>query len=106
MRMFWLTFVTLVLLAICLGIAKSHEWYPNECCNVGDCRPVACADLTEETRVNARGFEIQVLVYTNSGKKFFSLWDAVRPSPDEKCHACFWRGTFNMRCVFMPQVTH
>jgi hypothetical protein len=39
------------------GAAHAHSWYPKNCCNDADCRPVPCDELVE-TR-NGRGGALQ-----------------------------------------------
>lgn len=79
-----------------------HSVYPVECCGEGDCRPVPCANFSEES---IHGTGLPVVVYTDSGRRFYSRRSDILPSPDGNCHACFWRGTLSMRCVFWPRET-
>jgi hypothetical protein len=64
-----------MLLALSL-IHKAHSWYPSDCCNEKDCRPIAADQVRE----------------TPSG---YQLWDGreipypkARQSPDGEFHLC------------------
>ena len=70
------------------------RWYPNDCCNNGDCHPV--------TRVQAQagGF----LLTTDEGDTVFvSSKMTRRPSLDNRWHICFGSSEAPVvRCIFEP----
>jgi hypothetical protein len=90
-------------LSLLTTVTLAHSWYPPECCSEGDCRPVPCAGLNVETKRSGHGESYVVITYTEAGKVYSMMRDKEKPSPDAFCHACFQRGTFNMRCVFTPR---
>lgn len=77
-----------------LSPALPHDWYPSQCCNGsehgGDCHPVPCESLTENSdgTVTWREFTFKPL--------------QVHPSQDRTCHACVFRDITPM-CVFVQQ---
>jgi hypothetical protein len=56
--------------------AYSHSWYPKDCCQGQDCRPVPCDELVE-TR---HGLMWRGVVIFNETQ--------VKPSLDQFCHVC------------------
>jgi hypothetical protein len=68
----------------------AHDFYPPECCSGRDCRPVPC----EQVSPAGAG-------YRYAGRYFKP--QAVRPSPDGQCHACF--SDYLNLCLFIPQLS-
>ena len=70
-----------------------HSWYPQFCCNEGDCHPVACEDIEEgATETVWKGYHFRK--------------DRTFPSQDAKCHACIGHTSFSGEvpyCIFTQQ---
>ena len=58
------------------GAAHAHSWYPKNCCNDADCRPVPCDELVE-TR---NGIMWRGAVHFSDAQ--------VKTSRDQFCHVC------------------
>ncbi len=98
----FLILVTTLFWFLLFDLVWAHDNYPSECCDDQDCRPVPCAEFSEEVRWSGHGTSIEIVVLNSHGKQYFGKKSNVRPSPDGQCHACFWPGTFEMRCIFWP----
>lgn len=72
-----------------LGFYLAHSWYPSECCSDRDCHPVA-SGVVHQMR---DGYEAEGIFYPNA---------LVRPSKDERYHACFIPNTRRALCFFVP----
>ena len=106
MRLIAITLLT-VLFVFLLDAADAHSWYPRECCEPNDCKPVACTTISIEERRNAQGFSIQLYAYSEVPRKpMYILAERALPSPDEGCHVCPWSGTQTLRCLWVPMPTN
>jgi hypothetical protein len=87
----------LVVAQLIVGTASAHSWYPKECCNDNDCRPVPCADLAK----THLGLTWRGLVIFNEMQ--------TRDSLDQFCHVCVKSYVgfipYLPICVFIPRVT-
>jgi hypothetical protein len=83
----------ILLLHVHAASYKIHDWYPKECCEGQDCRPVSCTEITEEPDF----YVWHNLRFQKHGK----LPKVVRPSPDDHCHVCAIPP--NPYCIFLPQ---
>jgi hypothetical protein len=89
----------LALLAPC--VAHSHDWYPAACCAGQDCRPVDCDALREEEH-GAISYSPKTAAYPPEKQATYVFSrDKVKPSQDDKCHACIRFGV--PLCVFVQQ---
>lgn len=75
------------------AVLLAHSWYPIECCNGGDCRPIPCNELKFQS--GNPGW------YLHNGH--WIIADEVRKSPDGLCHVCEQSDHERMYCVFMPE---
>jgi len=88
--------IVIVALAVALlvGSARAHGWYPASCCSDHDCAPVDARDVSEDGAW-----------YVYRGIRFRK--SASQQSPDERYHVClvlprgFGRQPF-IRCLFRP----
>jgi hypothetical protein len=83
--------IAAAVLAVCMvaGPAASHRhlnqdgtttsWYPHECCNDGDCRPVATVTRTQH------GFWLTTV---DGRTVLIGLSEVRRPSQDTRWHIC------------------
>lgn len=64
-----------------------HDWYDADCCNNADCKPIESCSEMEEVKegVKWNGY----------------LFRKVRPSKDDKCHVCIFRGI--PQCAYVLQ---
>jgi hypothetical protein len=75
------------------------SWYPNECCNDGDCRPVAMVQPAGEGLWVTTVDGLTLLVGPN---------DHRRVSQDMRWHVCIAAddtNTLRIRCIFEPPNT-
>lgn len=89
-------FLALVFLFVLFTPARSHDWYPVECCSGQDCRPVSAASV----RAGPQGYVLQ------SSGETVGYGDArIRVSPGEHFHWCNAGGTTRGHtiCLFVPQ---
>lgn len=74
-----------------------HDWYPSECCQGQDCRPIPC------DAVRQKGI---VYLYQPPGFPAPLLFSRARKSKDEQCHACYIQIPSSAngagRCLFLP----
>ena len=74
--------------------ARSHDWYPKECCMAVDCSPAPGSHF------KAVGGGWRVL---ETGE--IIPYSKVRRSPDGRFHRCivdFWEPKSATRCLFVP----
>ena len=83
-----LAFVLVVALFATRG-ARSHDFYPTECCNGQDCQALEGVNRVEETPTE---FVVDGKLRFNKG--------FVKPSPDGRYHACIRGGS--IICFFVP----
>jgi hypothetical protein len=74
-----------------IGHARSHDWYPWECCSDRDCAPIEASDVDEK----AEGFTIK-----STGE--FIERSRVRVAPDDQFHLCRNQSTNAIICFFQP----
>lgn len=77
-----------IILVLLAPPALAHSWYPPECCNDGDCRPVPCGEVSADQYGNP----------TWKGK----LFRHAHASQDGHCHVCLSEGA-GYYCIFTPQ---
>ena len=86
--------------SVMFGVAVAHEWYPHECCHDQDCAAVVSLARLADGRLR---------VETEHGIAYAPVGFDVRPSPDNKAHACLrdkgppseHRGWI-LVCLFLP----
>jgi hypothetical protein len=71
---------------IVLAFLLAHSWYPSECCNGADCRPVPCDQLA---------------IDGSSAKWGNGPARQLRVSPDGDCHVCMHNEA--TLCIFVPE---
>lgn len=83
-----------LLLAVLVGPADAHSWYPRECCSGLDCAPVEKALVVPEG----------LIVTTVQGTVFIPASFPYRESQDGQMHACIQRrnGESRLICAFRP----
>lgn len=83
-----------LMLAILVGPAKAHSWYPLECCSGMDCAPVEKAMVVPEG----------LIVTTVQGTVFIPASFPYRESQDGQMHACIQKenGETKLLCAFRP----
>ena len=70
------------------------NWYPSDCCNDGDCRPVSRIQALSDGLVMTT--EDGTTLFVNASK-------ARRPSLDGRWHVCFGAGENpTVLCIFEP----
>ncbi len=78
------------------GPARSHSWYPIECCHQLDCAPASI------TKIEGNDY----LVTTKHGQVRGPIdFSKVRPSPDAEPHACINKdrdGRERVLCLWLP----
>jgi hypothetical protein len=81
----------LIIACLAWSDAKSHSWYPPECCSERDCAPAAAGEVAED----AAGFTVRP-----DGE--FVPRGQEKQSPDGAFHVC--RSAVNGRliCLFVP----
>lgn len=95
----WLIFLGIIIITIIsvIGAAKSHSWYPFECCSDNDCAPVDHAKL-----------EIDHWILTSKhGTVIVPSTMQLRDSKDNKMHVCMVKdsdGNMKPLCVFIPSL--
>lgn len=75
--------------------ALAHDWYPDDCCNKGDCDEVSASAI----KVEPKGYRVlptDELIAYSSPKK--------RVSPDKNYHWCICKSCepIKTRCLFVP----
>jgi hypothetical protein len=93
---FWLGVLALVgFMLIGVGLALSHSFYDNACCNTTDCYPVAEGAIVEKID----GFEIVA-----TGEFIKRDEPKVRLSPDGQWHRCSYGGKpeAGTICIYVP----
>jgi hypothetical protein len=86
-----------------IGLApgvNAHSWYPQECCNNGDCAPVDRIAWV----VPPGGGEPQLIVTSRVGTATVYNGFPIRASKDGRMHVCM-RGDYgemHVICVFIP----
>jgi hypothetical protein len=94
MKKLWCLLVVTQLFASAAG---AHSWYPEECCNDHDCRPVPCAELVK----GKQGLAWLDRVIFNQRQ--------IRESLDDSCHVCVttYVGyvSYVPICAFIPRAT-
>jgi hypothetical protein len=87
----------LVLAQLLANAAGAHSWYPKECCNDHDCRPVPCAELVR----GKQGLGWLNRVIFNERQ--------IHDSQDDLCHVCVlsYVGyvSYVPVCAFIPRAT-
>jgi hypothetical protein len=73
------SFVFITLLVLVNPSTKGHEWYDKGCCSEQDCAPII---------EKHRDIQGNWVVTTRHGTAIFSFSTRIRPSKDEKDHAC------------------
>lgn len=83
-----------LMLAILVGPAKAHSWYPYICCANRDCAPVITAQVVPDGMV----------VTTQHGTVFIPASFPYRESQDGQMHACIQKenGETKLLCAFRP----
>lgn len=89
---FVILWMILLIYAMWVTPASSHELYPSECCSGRDCRPVPCSELVYDP---VRRQTIYLPTQTPSAS-------TPRVSPDGNCHVCIVSGASQAVCVFLP----
>lgn len=79
----------LFILAVLIGGAISHEWYPTECCSGHDCAPAA----RERIEQTPQGYIVDGRHFVSNGE--------VKRSMDGRYHVCFPTQHI-LRCLFVP----
>lgn len=79
-----------VLALLLMTPATAHDWYPTECCNNRDCKPVDCDTLIE--RPDGSVIDADGRIYSNKD---------VKVSKDLECHTCVAYG--KPLCVFLSR---
>ena len=74
--------------------AKSHEWYPPECCSDKDCRELREWEVTEVPG----GYQV---VSDNSSAIFTIPYKDAKLSPDGRFHKC--EGRSIILCFYAPK---
>ena len=80
----------LSLLPLSASAVLAHSWYPAECCSDRDCEVIL-----EECEV-PEGLALR----TKHGVAIFPVNHPVRPSADQRDHACFDPSTKRPICLF------
>jgi hypothetical protein len=84
-----------------LAPAKAHDWYPQDCCEGGDCAPV-----DNVTRIAPAGDGDTRLVLTSKlGTAILPPDFPLRESKDHRMHVCMrpsLYGGMGVTCVLMP----
>jgi hypothetical protein len=103
MSLVWRTcLVTLAFLAVVYIIVKpamAHSWYPWNCCNDRDCRPIPF----ESIKVTPTGYQVP------SGEIIPFSSTKIKPTPaedvEQRFHWCSVAGsdTGHTLCLFVPQ---
>jgi hypothetical protein len=78
------------------GPAKSHSWYPQDCCSNQDCMPA------DDVMSDHNG---DLVVRVGSRRIWVPRGFAIRPSKDDRIHICFRadENKFLMPlCLFRP----
>lgn len=98
-----------VAVALMLGIvshsARSHSWYPLECCSGLDCAPAEIENIRLPTAGDALPITI---VKTKFGTAVVPPNFPLRESKDGGLHACMrpqQDGTMKLLCLFVPPST-
>lgn len=83
-------------LAILMGAARAHEWYPRECCGDQDCAPVDAVTFA----ASDTGKLPVMVVSTKWGTKAVDEFTRRYDSKDGRLHACIFNG--RVLCLFLP----
>ena len=83
-----------------IGEAKSHEWYPRECCSKDDCVQVDKVDYYDKHMI----FHTKKYGQTKVYKQIFNDPSRARASQDQNIHICVVKHDDYqfVRCVFFP----
>ena len=91
-------------LVVAFGIAAArahgqYQWvmsnpYTAYCCTPRDCRPISESTIIDDD---------PQFTYRPTGQKFTRGSTGLENSPDERWHACFYEGTDQARCLFVPR---
>jgi|SRR5262249_48369662 hypothetical protein len=109
-RTIWLLLFAVGIFLIVLAMtypARSHSWYPPECCNGRDCYPVPCDEISNARERGMDGYRwigVRQLRKYLPNDLFFSK-QMHRYSADGACHVCVSYGqtkTAIPRCIFTP----
>ncbi|GGE04579.1 hypothetical protein GCM10011390_24440 [Aureimonas endophytica] len=73
--------------SLVLALWLVHSWYPLECCSDQDCHPLAEAEKVDG------GYRAEGIFYPSA---------IVKPSPDNRFHACYAPKTKKALCFFAP----
>ena len=86
--------------------ARSHDWYPMECCHNRDCAP-AKVEIVPTQPINGLAMSLApatlpsaMLVTTPFGSAMVPANFRTRESPDGRTHACIIGG--KLVCLFVP----
>jgi len=82
-----------------------HEWYPRECCNGSDCKPVPCEEITagDCNEVGPcrhwHGMEFRNVLESQDGQCHVCARDPVKPG---EAPGMFWSPGAPY-CIFIPK---
>ena len=83
--------IRILVLLLFITPALAHDWFPPECCNGQDCKPVSCDELIDQDDGSVKWNN-----YT-----FPSL--RVHPSQDRHCYVCIYSVNGMPLCAFIQQ---
>lgn len=85
--MWWLSGLALIAVP-----AEAHDWYPEDCCSKGDCRPINV--LTERVQTRGDGYDVWILWRESNDRRPPQLVHdyiperSARWSEDNQFHVC------------------
>ncbi len=84
--------LAILAMAFLLSPARSHSWYPHECCSDRDCAEMPEADTPKPLDGGSWLLKTGEIVPR----------DRVKWSPDGHYHICRWGANNTVLCLFVP----